>query len=255
MASTNLKSDSFCSYNQSAAPFYWVFEPYQYTNTYVYGEVGVNAAGGSAGSYVRPDVIDIDSYLSGRDDILSRCNPPVPSLDDVAQPPMVIQNNDVSLLIAKDTREKRSATDLSSIDYNRWMTLPTDPQDIRFVIEDFSAQRGGMDTQNYTKLAWNPTIQRGAAVNGPKDACKTVLDPSRSCGEYCNDVSGYSGKMVAQMPSKPQQNYPFTGITSQQIKSVGAAECGPQQFWGPNYTNGSCGTPAPQRVLLDNFYS
>ena len=206
MAQTNLKSDSFCSYNQSAAPFYWIFEPGQYNNTYVYGEVGINAAGGTGGSYVRPDVIDVSSYLSGRDDILSRCNPPIPSLDDVAQQPLTIQSGDASLLIAKDTREKRSAIDLSSIDYNRWTPLPTDPQNLRFVIEDFSAQRGGLDTQNYTKLAWNPTIQRGAAVNGPKDACRTILSPTMACGDYCDSVSGYSGwngNIVAQMPGRP----------------------------------------------------
>jgi hypothetical protein len=249
MASTNLKSDSFCSYNQSAAPFYWIFEPGQYNNTYVFGEVGINAAGGSAGTYVRPDVIDVDSYLSGRDDILSKCNPPIPSLEDVAPTPMVIQSADTSILIAKDTRERRSATDLSSIDYNRWTPLPTNPQDLRFVIEGFSAQRGGMDTQNYTKLAWDPTIKKGAAVNGPKEACQTVLDPSWYCGDFCNTVSGNARPIQAMMPGKPQQNYPFVGITSQQIKSVGAANCGPQQFWGDNYTEGSCGNPAPQRML------
>jgi len=259
MAQSNLRSDDFCSYNTSAAPFYWIFEPYQYANTYVYGEVGINAQGGGPGSYVRPDVVDIDSFLSGRDDILSRCNPPVPGLDEIAQEPLIVQNSgNVSLLVAKDTREKKSAVDLSVVDYNRWQpNLPVDPQDIRFVIEAFSSQRGGMDTQNYSKSAWQPTIARGSAVNGSAAACQTILDPSRACGEFCNSVSGYSGwnpnqNIRAQMPGRPQQNYPFKGITSQQVRAVGASACGEQQFYGPNYTSGNCGPQPRQIVLLDN---
>lgn len=257
MSQTNLRTDDFCSYNQSAAPFYWIFEPYQYANTYVYGEVGINASGGSAGSYVRPDVIDVDSFLSGRDDILSRCNPPVPGLDEVAQAPLVQQNSgNVNLLVAKDTREKKSAVDLSAVDYNRWApNLPVNPQDLRFVIEGFSAQRGGLDTQNYTKSAWQPTIARGSAVNGPPGMCQTTMDPNFACGEFCNTVSGYSGwggNIQAMLPGRPQSNYPFEGITSQQVKAVGASNCGEQQFYGPNYDQGSCGPSAPQRVLINN---
>lgn len=260
MAQTRIgNSDNFCSYNQSAGPFYWTFEPYQYANTYTYGEVGINASGGSAGSYVRPDVIDVDSFLSGRDDILSRCNPPVPGLDEVAREPLIIQNSgNVSLLVAKDTREKKSAVDLSAVDYNRWVpNLPVDPQDVRFVIEAFSAQRGGMDTQNYSKLAWDPKVSKGSAVDGPSGACQTILDPSRACGEFCNTVSGYSGwnpqqDIRAMFPGRPQSNYPFEGITSQQVKAVGATACAEQQFYGANYKEGSCGPQPQQRVLLDN---
>jgi hypothetical protein len=254
---TNLRTDDFCSYNQSAAPFYWVFEPYQYANTYVFGEVGINAAGGTAGSYVRPDVIDVDSFLSGRDDILSRCNPPVPGLDEVAKAPLIQQNsNSVNLLVSKDTREKKSAVDLSAVDYNRWVpNLPVNPQDLRFVIEAFSAQRGGLDTQNYTKSAWQPTVARGSAVNGPAGLCQTNLSSTFACGEFCNGVSGYSGwngNVQAMMPGRPQPNYPFDGITSQQVKAVGATACAEQQFYGPNYTEGNCGPQPPQRVLLSN---
>ncbi len=254
---TSLKKDDFCSYNQAASSFYYVFEPYQYKNTFVFGEIGISASGGSAGSYVRPDVIDVDSFLSGRDDILSRCNPPVPGLDEVAQPPLVLQNNDnVNLLVSKYTKEKKSAVDLSAVDYNRWSpNLPVDPQDIRFVIEDFSSQRGGMDTQNYAKSAWMPTVARGSAVNGPPKMCQTILDPQMACGEYCNTVSGYSGwngDIRAQMPGKPQSNYPFIGITSQQIKDVGASACGEQQFYGLDYNQGSCGPQPKQQVLINN---
>jgi hypothetical protein len=260
MAQTNLKFSDMCSYNQSAAPFYWTFEPYQYANTYVYGEVGINASGGSAGSYVRPDVVDVDSFLSGRDDILSRCAPPVPGLDEIAKEPLIIQNNNnVNLLVSKYTKEKKSAVDLSAVDYNRWQpNLPVNPQNLRFVIEDFSAMRGGLDTQNYTKLAWKPTIARGAAVNGPANSCETILDPSMACGSFCNSVSGYSGwnpnnnVMARHQTDKPQSNYPFIGITSQQVKAVGAGDCGEQQFYGPNYEKGSCGSQPQQQVLLDN---
>lgn len=248
--------DSFCSYNVSAAPFYYVMSPYQYANTYVYGEVGLSAAGGTGGSYVRPDVIDVDSFLSGRDDILSRCNPPVPGLDEVAQAPLVLQNNNnVSLLVSKDTREKKSAVDLSSIDYNRWdPNLPVNPQDLRFVIEAFAPQRGGLDTKNYIKSAWQPTIARGSAVNGPPGMCQTIMDPNFACGEFCNTVSGYSGwkgDVQAISPGRPQMNYPFEGITSQQVKAVGAASCGPQMFYGPNYLSGNCGPQPQQQVLLN----
>lgn len=240
MAQTNLKADDFCGYNTSAAPFFYTFQPGQYTDNFVYGEVGLNASGGSAGTYVRPGVIDVDSFLSGRDDMLSKCNPPVPGLDEVSQTPSLKhQNSEMSILIAKDTREKKSAADLSTIDYNRWdPNLPVNPQDLRFVISDVAPSRGGMDTHNYTKSAWNPRVSRGSAINGSPEACRTILDPAR----YSNAI----------MPGKPQLNYPFVGITSQQIKDVGAAPCGEQMFWGPNYTEGSCGSQPKQTVLLDN---
>lgn len=250
MTSTNLKKDEFCYYNQSVAPFYWTFEPGQYSNTYAFGEVGVFAAGGTAGSYVRPEGIDIDSLLSGRDDILSKCNPPVPTIDEVTQPPMVKQNDfDLSLLISKETREKRSAVDLSAVNYNRWdPELPADPQNIRYVIEDFSAQRGGLDTKNFIKSAWNPSVTRNSAENGNPGYCQATLSPSRYCGDYCAPVNGT--KLVAKpLMHKPQQNYPFTGITSQDVKNVGATACGENQFYGRNYDKGSCGKPPIQRVL------
>lgn len=253
MAQTNLKSDDFCYYNESAAPFYYYMQPGQYANTYVYGEVGINAAGGTAGSYVRSDVIDVSSFLSGRDDILSKCNPPVPSLGSVNKKPLIEQNSqNVNILIPKFTRELKSAVDLSAIDYNRWQPdLPANPQNLRFVIEDFAPQRGGMDTQNYTKLAWRPTIRRGAAVNGPGDACETVLDPARA-NPYSASVSGFNPNtrarpLVGKPPNEPQ--YPFKGPTTQDIKRVGAAYCGPNMFYGPNYDQGSCGQKPLQQVM------
>lgn len=257
MAQTNLDSDGFCSYNQSAAPFYWVFQPNQYANTFVYGEVGLNAAGGTAGSYVRPDVVDVDSFLSGRDDILSKCNPPVPGLDEIEHAPLVQQNSaNATILVSKYTKEKKSAVDLGAVDYNRWQpNLPVDPQDLRFIVEDFAPQRGGMDTSNYSKLAWMPTIKRGAAINGNLDSCTTILDPSRACGPYCAEVNGYMPNVIARpMQGKPpmEPDYPFNGPTSQQIKAVGATSCGENQFYGINYDQGSCGEQPPQTVLFGN---
>jgi hypothetical protein len=258
MAQTNMKTDDFCAYNQASAIFYNIFMPGQWSNTYVYGEVGINAAGGSAGSFVRSEVIDVSSFLSGRDDILSRCNPPVPSLDEVKQAPLKNQNsNNVNLLISKFTKEKKSAVDLGAVDYNRWQpNLPSDPQNLRFVIEDFSPQRGGMNTTNYAKLAWDPKVSKGAAVNGPRFSGKTLMDPQRACGEYCSPVNGLNANMVATpMMGKPpgQPNYPFMGPTSQQMKAVGATACAENQFYGVNYDQGSCGTMPAQQVMLNNY--
>jgi hypothetical protein len=255
MSSTSLKSDAWCSYNQSAAPFYWTFEPYQYANTYVTGEVGVFAAGGTAGSYVRPDVVDVDSFLSGRDDILSKCNPPVPGMDSVSQEPLLPQNNEnVSILVPKYTREKKSSTDLSSVDYNRWQPeLPSDPQNLRFIIEDFAPTRGGMNTTNYIKSAWNPKIMYNDSVNADPMLCTTTLDPSRACGQYCSDVNGYNiGVVATPLINKPPNDpdYPFNGPTSQDLMNVGAIACGPNVFYGSNYDQGSC-PPVQQNVLLN----
>jgi hypothetical protein len=233
-------------------------EPTQgYNNTYTYGEVGLNAAGGSAGSYVRPDVIDVSSFLSGRDEILSKCNPPIPALDEIETAPLKMQNDaNAEMLISKYTREKKSAVSLSAIDYNRWQPdLPVNPQNLRFIIEDFAPQRGGMDTSNYSKLAWNSKVKYDAAINGPNDSCATLLNPMRACGEFCSEVDGYNIK-ARPLNGKPsnEPNYPFEGPTSEDIKRVGAAACGPNMFYGPNYDQGSCGTQPQQRVL-NNFYS
>lgn len=257
MSKTSLTDTDTCSYNISAAPFYYTFQPYQYANTYTYGEVGINAVGGTAGSYVRSDVIDVSSFLSGRDEILSRCNPPVPALDDVETQPLKMQNNDnVDMLISKYTREKKSSVGLSSVDYNRWQPgLSTEPQDLRFIIEDFAPQRGGMDTSNYSKLAWNAKVKYGAAFDGPDNSCATLLNPMRACGDECSEVDGYKVK-ATPLNGKPsnEPSYPFEGPTSEDIKRVGAMACGPNMFYGPKYEKGSCG-PQPQQRVLNNFYS
>ena len=255
MAQTNLKSDAFCIYNASTSPFFYQMMPGQYANDYVFGEVGINAAGGTGGSYVRGDVIDISSFLSGRDDLLTKCNPPVPDLDELEQEPIKMQDSSNAVhLLPNYTREKKSAIDLSSVDYNRWNPLYTDPQNVRFVLEDMYPQRGGLDTQNYIKQAWNPIQESGK--NAP-NACKANLNPQMACGEFCDSVSGYPGtnpltgqkkSAVSSMlgyKSKPPQDpgYPFPGPYSQQVAAVGAAaDCGPNYYYGTNYDQGHCNT-------------
>jgi len=143
-----------------------------------------------------------------------------------------------------------------------------------------------MDTSNYAKAAWQPTLARGVAVasgyegfgnsanygnnastTGNPLTCQTILDPSRACGDYCNTVSGYTTfnrnnvawgqtgqtPVAKPMTGRPQPNYPFEGPTSQQMKAAGIASCGENLFWGPNYDQGSCGAQPPQTVLLDNY--
>ena len=249
MSQTDLKSDDFCSYSEAASQFFWVMAPKQYENTYAMGEVGISAAGGTAGSFIRSDVIDISSFLSGRDDLLSKCQPPVPGLDDLNHEKLKYQNNhDIVNLIPKYTKEKRSATDLSAIDYNRWQPLHTEAQNLRFVIEDFSPQRGGLDTSNYSKLAWN----KNDSMVYKENSCNAILPPGRACGPECESVSGFPGKdwitgekkSVRAQPlyKKPstQPNYPFSGPYSQDLQSVGVGICGENFFHGPNYDKGSC---------------
>lgn len=251
MASTDIKSDAFCTYNDATKTFFWVMEPGQYENTFASGEVGIAATGGTGGSYVRPDVIDIDSFLSWRDDILSKCNPPIPSLDEINEQKLHYQKPEKRDLLPRYTREKKSAIDLAAVDYNRWTPQYIKPQLLRYVVEDMWAQRGGLDTQNYTKLAWN----KG-------DLCKTLLPPSRACGEYCEPVSGFPGNnfntgekksaIFHTIPrNKQEPDYPFTGPYSQQVHSTGASPCGDNFFYNENYDAGNC-PPAKQEVLLNN---
>jgi hypothetical protein len=262
---SNLQSDNYCGYNTESAEFFWRFQPGQYENTFSMGEVGVPVAGGTGGSYIRADAIDISSFLEGRDTILSRCNPPIPSMDSINRGnlehmttpqsgPDVVpsnwgsdlqniynpQNSNPVNLIAEQTREKRSQIALGAIDYNRFDPgLKTDPQNLRVVIEDMWPQRGGLDTRNYTKSAWS---NQNNVPNFDNELCRTTLDPSRYCGEYCSSVSGLPPYQLSKFPGKPpgQQDYPFAGITSQQVVAVGAAPCGPQFHYGMQYTEGSC---------------
>lgn len=237
---TNLKADDWCSQNQSAAPLEWILQKGQYNNTYAIGTVGVNAAA----NFVRPDVINIDSYLSGRDDILSKCNPPIPALDEANEPPLVYQNQgNVNYLQPLYTREKNSAVNLSAITYIPLTfnpDLPVNPQTLNNVIFD-EPQRGGLDTSNIIKNAWNT------------DAMEYFLDPQRACGKECSEVNGYMtrlpysrenpeatwGKLPSGLPSPRWFSPEATGTqagkarpqqpTSQMLVSLGAVPSGPQQ--------------------------
>jgi len=226
-----------------------------YNSVFAFGEIGVPAAGGSAGSYVRANTIDTDSFLSGRDDILTKCIPPTPSLEGLHKPELVIQNqSSSSILLPKYTKTKRSSNDLDSVDFNRWQpNIPDEPQNLRFVIEGFANERGGMNTRNYTKLAWKP-----GSFTHTQGACETVLrpgltsDPSVSGYPGVNPITGQQKFVNYKPPGKPsnQPDYPFVGITSQQVVGVGADSCGPQFFGGMNNDIGSC--PVINPKMLQN---
>jgi hypothetical protein len=243
MSQADLKSDDWCSYNQAAASAQWVLQngPDQgFNNTFSIGSVGINASF----SPVRADVINIDSYLSGRDDILSKCNPPVPSIDEANEPPLHYQNErNVNLLQPIYTKEKASSINLSAVSYIPLTfepELPSPPQDINHIIFN-EAQRGGINTSNLIKNAWN------------SDAMEYFLDPQRACGQECSEVNGYMtrmpysrenpeatwGNLPTGLPSKrwntpgktnTQPARAITGVpvTSQMLVSLGAAPSGPQ---------------------------
>jgi hypothetical protein len=241
MSQTDLKSDSFCIYNQSAAPLEYILQRGQYYNTFSIGSVGVFPTS----NFVRPDVINIDSFLSGRDDILSKCNPPIPALDEANEAPLVYQNQqNVNYLQPIYSREKKSAVDLAAVSYLPLTFepyLPNPAQNLNHIIFSGQAQRGGANTSNIIKSAWN------------SDSCEYFLDPQRFCGKECSEVNGgmsrlpYSaskpeaewGKLPKGMPTSRWTTPGATGtqtiraagptpITSQLAVSVGAANYGPQ---------------------------
>lgn len=240
----DLKSDDWCGYNQAAAEAQYVFQrPVQqgYKNTYAIGSVGINAAYNP----IRPDLVNIDSFLSGRDDILSKCNPPVPALDEANEPPIHYQNEkNVNLLQPIYSRERPSAVNLSAMSYLPLTLQPelfNRPQDINHIILN-EPQRGGVDTSNLFKNAWN------------SDAMEYFLDPQRACGKECSDANGYTtrmpyskqrpeatwGTLPKGLPSDRWNTPGFVGtqpgkaitgvpITTQMLVSLGAAPSGPQE--------------------------
>jgi len=286
---TNLTSTDLCSENTSASPFYWIMQSGQYNNNYVVGEVGVFSSGGVNGSFLPSTLVNISSFLDGRENVLSKCVPAAVSLKSINQPKLYpvggganntnsnqTQENftntqtdspanntyglqdPATILISKYTKEKHSANELSAIDYNRWQPLYFEQQTPRYVIEDLAAERGGLNTSNYIKSAWN---NQNNVDNFDKEQCMTVLDPQRDCGPECSLITGYPGvnpftgavKRAVYKPSgKPigQANYPFDGISSQQVVAVGATNCGPQNFSGPLFDQGSC-PPVKLQVLTN----
>lgn len=237
---TDLKSDDWCFYNQSAAPLEWILQKGQYNNTFATGTIGINAAS----NYVRPDIVNIDSYLSGRDDILSKCNPPVPMIDEANEAPLVYQNEkNNNLLQPLYTREKASSVNLAAISYIPLTfepDLPAPPQDLNHIIFN-EPQRGGLNTSNLIRNAWG------------SDAMEYFLDPQRFCGSDCSEVNGamsrmpYSkdrpeaewGRLPQGLPSsqwaapnttwtQPIRSFPAQP-TSQMLVSLGVSPAGPQQ--------------------------
>lgn len=242
---SNLKSDSFCLYNQSATPLEWTLARDQYFNTFSIGSVGIFPTS----NYVRPDVVNIDSYLSGRDDILTKCNPPIPALDEANESPLTYQKpENPNRLQPSYTKEKKSAVDLSAVTYLPLTFSPelfNPPQDLNHIIFAGQAQRGGLNTSNLIKQSWNT------------DSCEHFLDPERACGKDCSEVNGYMtrlpfskqdpeakwGTLPKGLPSSSWFSPGTTNtqigkarepqrVTSQQVVAAGADNYGPQQVVG-----------------------
>lgn len=238
---TDLKSDAFCIYNQAAAPLEYTLQKGQYYNTFPIGTVGINAKS----NFVRPDVINIDSFLSGRDDILSKCNPPIPALDEANEPPLTYQNQqNTNRLQPVYSKEKRSAVDLSAVSYLPLTFQPEQfnpPQDLNHIVFAGAAQRGGLNTSNLIKNSYY------------SDQCNYYLDPDRACGKKCSEVNGYFtrlpptkdrpeavwGKIPKGLPS-PRWSAPAVTntqigkasrpmrVTSQQVVASGSDDSGSQ---------------------------
>lgn len=79
MVQTDLNSDNFCGFNQSASPMFWVLDPIQTNVQFNAGETGVFTG---VGLHTPQEVIDVSSMIvaGGRDNLLTNCTPPVPSL-------------------------------------------------------------------------------------------------------------------------------------------------------------------------------
>lgn len=75
MVQTDLLSDNFCGYNTSAAPMYWTLDPIQNRLQYNFGTVGVPTG---VGLNTPSEVIDVSSFLSDRQNLLTKCIPPAP---------------------------------------------------------------------------------------------------------------------------------------------------------------------------------
>lgn len=247
---TDLKSDAFCIYNQAAAPLEYTLQKGQYYNTFPIGTVGINAKS----NFVRPDVINIDSFLSGRDDILSKCNPPIPALDEANEPPLTYQNQqNTNRLQPIYSKEKRSAVDLSAVSYLPLTFQPEQfnpPQDLNHIVFAGAAQRGGLNTSNLIKNSYY------------SDQCEYFLDPDRACGKKCSEVNGYMtrlpptkdnpeaewGKLPKGLPSPRWMSPGMTNtqigkaarpmrVTSQQVFASGSDDSGPQFVVPTQMTN------------------
>jgi hypothetical protein len=313
MQTRSKNTDAFCSYNQSAGPFFYYMAPSQYRNDYVLGETGVFPSGGTAGSYQPPQLIDVSSFLLGLDNVLSKCVPPAPSLGSIQSNipnynntgknntsgtrtlenfensatnitsnnlpginqkaidsmmkhptlrdfynktvpdvtgPIQLQEDISYLLLPKYTKELRSVNSLDAIDFNRFVpSLPVNPQNLRYVIEDVSPQRGGLNTRDYVKSAWS---NRNNSPNYDPSICGTTLSPNTDCGPDCTGIAPksvpYQG-FTNKLPNEP--DFPFVDPSPAQLYSIGMSSCSPRSFYGMNYDQGSCPNAIPQ-VLKNN---
>ena len=78
MVQTDLSSDNFCGFNQSASPFYYIMDPVQNNVQFKVGEVGVFP---SVGVHTPGNVIKVDTYLKDIGNVLTKCNLPIPAGD------------------------------------------------------------------------------------------------------------------------------------------------------------------------------
>lgn len=78
MVQTDLSSDNFCGFNQSASPFYYTMDPVQNNVQFKVGEVGIFP---SVGVHTPGNVIKVDTYLKDIGNVLTKCNLPVPASD------------------------------------------------------------------------------------------------------------------------------------------------------------------------------
>lgn len=155
MENPNLISNGAdCYYKQAAAQHAWILQtPTEqgFNNTSNQGSVGIF----SGSNHVRSDGVDADSFLSYRDKILSKSNPPIPEIKDEI---IKKQPDNVSKLQPLYTKETKSAVNLSSISY---IPLTFEghhfikPQDTKHVIFEGAVERGGLNTSNMVKNVWS----------------------------------------------------------------------------------------------------
>ena len=181
MAQTNLKSDAWDIYNQATKTFDWTLQSGQYNNTYAFGTVGVSAGSNA----VRSDVVDVSSYLSGRDNILSKCNPPIPKMEEANLPPLTVQKKDVNTLVPLYTREKKStssATNKSYIPYSFNPGVRKDTQSVKNIVFTGWSQRGGALTSNMIKDEWqqDPILHKGRNMVPVDMGERSMSTPTRT---------------------------------------------------------------------------
>lgn len=199
-----------CRFQQSTGPGRWILEPWQYDDTFPLGTVGIN----SAQNNIRTGSVNVDSYLSRRNDINSKCSEQnhwcmkFPNtgpcaklscknnetnancltnqqLDFISSVTPVKKQNSVASLQPIYSKQKKSADNLGAFSYIPLTFNPNlfvDPQDINNIIIK-EANRGGLNTSQWIKERWNT------------DECEQFLDPQRACGKKCSEVNGYMTRL------------------------------------------------------------